>query len=68
MLTANCSNRRFKLDNYGVSFFIFLLSRGRGLRDRRGARELAYGAVMQAALLLPRFPSTRVASSLGNSI
>jgi hypothetical protein len=67
MLTADCSNRRFKLDNYGVSFLIFLLSRGRGLRDRRGARGWASDATGQAAPPLPRFPAARLALLLEKS-
>jgi hypothetical protein len=59
---------RFKLDNYGVSFFIiFLLSRGRGLRDRRRARGWASGPTGQAAPSLPRSPAARFPSLLEKS-
>jgi hypothetical protein len=49
-------------------FYYILLSRGRGLRDRRGARGLACDAITQGAAPIPRFPAARFASSLEKSI
>jgi hypothetical protein len=69
MLTANCLNRRFKLSVSSRVFFkIFAISGQGACGDRRGARELAYELLVQAAPPLPRFPSTCFASPRGKPV